>query len=578
MNTKQKNIEGSWQRIAFYSVACGVLLAILIYGTISFFVKAQRPTITMTLATVPLRSQEGLRVNPKAQFGKPWVPVEATRVEGVLTFRGNPTRNFYGVGPIPSNPKILWRYPISNIKKQAQPEPTQSEPESPPAPKKLCGTSIDLEVESLWCGTGWTGQPAILDRGIIKWLIFGAYDYNVHFVNADTGKILAAPFPTGDIIKTSVTLDPEGYGLIYFGSRDNYLRVIAIDHILHATSLYDPANTSAQEIWKLRADYPTLTDQELPRTYWNDDWDSSPLLVDDFLLAGGENSIFHVIKLNRGFGADNFAELDVGEIYFLPSYTDELFADLERENGGLRDENVSIESSPVLVGKVVYFANSGGLIQGWNLEPLERNQAPVKVFSFWAGDDVDSTIVADDEGMLYVGVERDRLTERGDEVGQIIKLNPLLQEDPLVWSITDRGFTPNIPNTSGVWSTVAIAGEVVYATTDSGRLLAIDRNDGQILWQKQFRDQIWSSPVVVDETLIVAVPSETAGIYELRAYDVASFSNPNNEELGTGPRSFPKFLWKVSLEGVVESTPVVWKGKIYVGNRNGHMLAIGDEQ
>ena len=33
--------------------------------------------------------------------------------QGQITFRGNPTRSYYGLGPVPKNPKVLWRYPES---------------------------------------------------------------------------------------------------------------------------------------------------------------------------------------------------------------------------------------------------------------------------------------------------------------------------------------------------------------------------------------------------------------------------------------------------------------------------------
>ena len=61
------------------------------------------------------------------------------------------------------------------------------------------------------------------------WVVFGAYDRAIHFVDADTGQDIIPPFPTGDIIKGSVTIDPQGYPIVYSGSRDNYLRAIAFD-------------------------------------------------------------------------------------------------------------------------------------------------------------------------------------------------------------------------------------------------------------------------------------------------------------------------------------------------------------
>ena len=93
-------------------------------------------------------------------------------------------------------------------------------------------------------------------------------------------------FPTGDIIKGSVTVDPDGFPLVYTGSRDNYLRVIAFDRPAARPSCGSSRPTPCR---------PTM---------WNDDWDGSPLIIDDYLFEGGENSQFHIVKLNRGYGAD----------------------------------------------------------------------------------------------------------------------------------------------------------------------------------------------------------------------------------------------------------------------------------
>ena len=82
----------------------------------------------------------------------------------------------------------------------------------------MCGSSIDQSGEKTWCGTGWTGQPAVFERQGKTWVVFGAYDYAVHFLDAATGRELLPSFRTGDIIKGSVTVDPDGFPLVYTGS------------------------------------------------------------------------------------------------------------------------------------------------------------------------------------------------------------------------------------------------------------------------------------------------------------------------------------------------------------------------
>jgi outer membrane protein assembly factor BamB len=67
--------------------------------------------------------------------------------------------------------------------------------------------------------------------------------------------------------------------------------------------------------------------------------------------------------------------------------------------------------------------------------------------------------------------------------------------------------------------------------------------------------------VVVDSTLIVA---DCEGA--VRAFDV--------REQGREP----PVLWEFRLPSgaCIESTPAVWRGRIYVGARDGYFYAIGD--
>src|SRR5438445_578649 len=74
-------------------------------------------------------------VDPKSVFG----PYAGATVPGLLTFRGNPTRNYYGQGPVPAAPHVLWQYPG----------------------KKMCSDSEDRGETTQWCGNGWTGEPAV---------------------------------------------------------------------------------------------------------------------------------------------------------------------------------------------------------------------------------------------------------------------------------------------------------------------------------------------------------------------------------------------------------------------------------
>ena len=98
------------------------------------------------------------------------------------------------------------------------------------------------------------------------------------------------------------------------------------------------------------------------------------MILRGHLLIGGENSQFHIVELNRGYDENGAVTVDPELVFNRPGWDDELI----RAVGN----NVSIESSVAMSGNVVYFANSGGLIQGWDLAGLEHDLDVLRVFRF----------------------------------------------------------------------------------------------------------------------------------------------------------------------------------------------------
>src|SRR4029450_6287051 len=111
----------------------------------------------------------------------------------------------------------------------------------------------------------------------------------------------------------SVTVDPDGFPLVYTGSRDNYFRVLAID------------GDKPRELWKLsaKAGSPPL---------WNDDWDGSALILDDYLFEGGENSQFHIVKLNRAYDAKGKVTVSPKLVFNAPGWDSQLLKDIGDNN------------------------------------------------------------------------------------------------------------------------------------------------------------------------------------------------------------------------------------------------------
>ncbi len=436
-------------------------------------------------------------------------PFPGARAAGLLNFRGNPTRTYYGTGPLPDNPTVLWKR------------------------GPFCGLSTDENGPRTWCGTGWTGQPVVRANTDPMEVIFGAYDHKVHFFDAETGATLRRPFATGDIIKGSVSLDPTGAPFLYVGSRDNYLRALRLDE------------DRATEVWRLSS----ISGDGV----WNNDWDANPLILGDYLLTGSENSWFYAVALNRGRDAEGRPSIAPEVVNRVPGFTSALFR-------AIGDQMVSIESSALAVGRRVYFANSGGLIQGYDIRKLLKGatREEAQVLEYAAGDDIDATLIADAEGMIYAAIEDERrLSPAKTASGQLLKLDPSKPDDPLVWSLRIPGRTGG---KGGIWATPALHKGHLYVPTHIGGLLTVDIKTGEVTSELPSPWHGWSSPVVIDDELLVADCDGALTKYAL--------TNPAR----------PREIWRYPVPGAGcwESTPAVWEGVIYLGNRDGHFYAIGE--
>jgi outer membrane protein assembly factor BamB len=437
-----------------------------------------------------------------------------TAFEGLTTFRGNATRTYYGEGPVPLDPMIGWRVP--------------TEP--------LCSVSyVGIDPDE-WCGTGWTGQPNVVvgEDGTIE-VREGAYDGMYHFLDGTTGQPVRPPLPTRDLAKGSATSDPDGFPLYYAGSRDGRFRIVATDR------------RAPVVLWSIHG----ATSVERPLR--NDDWDAAALVVDDVLFQGGENGWLYVIRLHRRYDERRLVRVAPEIVATVPGWDDELLR-------VLGDAEVSIENSVALHEGILYFANSGGLVQGWDVADVLAGGSRVeRVFRFWTGDDTDATVVIDDAGALYVASEYQRLGDRSREVGQLMKLDPSRPNDPLRWSIDAREI--GFEGAGGSWSTPALYGDLVFFTTAAGRVLAVERETGDIRWERQVGAPAIGSPVVVDGVL---VQGDCDG--DLWAWDVSE------------PDADPVLLWKLHFNDCIESTPAVWRGWIYFGTRQGYLYGLTERR
>ncbi len=275
----------------------------------------------------------------------------------------------------------------------------------------------------------------------------------------------------------------------------------------------------------------------------------SSIIIDDIMYEGGENGWFFAFELNREYLEDGQVDVDPEMLLAMPGYNDDLISKAGR--------NVSIESSAVAFEQRVYFANSGGRVVGLDVSNIRSGEAPI-VFDYYAGGDIDATMVVDEDGFLYVSIEHEPSQmnslerNRNLEVGQLIKLDPYTDDDPRIWGIDLTSGTSD----SGIWATPALYEGLLYVNTHLGDLIVVDTMSGELLWSDPVGWHSWSSPVVIEDTLVVATCTG-----ELRGY---SLENP----------SLPVREWTIQVsETCIEATPAVFDGRIYLGSRDGFIRA-----
>jgi len=289
---------------------------------------------------------------------------------------------------------------------------------------------------------------------------------------------------------------------------------------------------------------------------WNDDWDPAPRVINDVLFANSENSIFHAWQLNRTYDAQGMVQVAPELLVQFPAWDDELMANIQSGcTIGVRCVSTSIESTPAFFEGRVYFGTSAGWVIGLDITNVTEGEV-TKVFEYWVGDDVDGSIVIDDEGMLYVPVEWKRFLQRGRDVGQLVKLDPYTDGDPRIWGMFSLTAPPA---RGGMFSTPALGDGVIYVVTNKGFLVAVDQETGAEVWIYTLTPSSWSSPVVIGDQLLAVDYLGT-----MHAFDL------------TDPRA-PTPLWTFKVgTGTIEATPAVWNGRIYLWNRDGHLYAIED--
>lgn len=453
----------------------------------------------------------------------------------IKTFRGNDKRNYYGENP-PSHLKLKWKIDLGS------------------------GKSLVKDMQKIWAGAGWTGQPLLVLENGKPYIIQGAYDYNLRKIDANTGKVVWK-YRFDDIIKGTGTIWenphadlPENRFVILQGSRYGYKNDWAAKVI---PSFRGISLLTGKELWRMN----------VRRTYsYSRDVDASTLVLNDTAYIGLENGIFTIFNPDNSFAhlKDSILQPFVFKEHILFNDSDIL----------LHGRNFVTESSPTLLGNKIIIA-ACSRIYSYNLKTKKLD------WNFYLATDIDGTPVVTKDNKILVPLERQYIKGQGG----VLKLDPEKSEVQAVewffptenkqfgeWeggivgtvavndSYNEADTLPKIAAFSGIDGNLYV---IDYMTIDTTKkVLSPDEKTEYVTPQLLFKYSIGSgisSPVIIENKIIAC---SSSGIY-LFEYQT------KNKKMNF------KLIDKI-LGIPVEASPIVWNKKIYVASRNGFLYCLGD--
>ena len=411
-------------------------------------------------------------------------PLDYGQASGVLTFRGNNFRSSGAFGLVDLREKTMaqvWERPVGS----------------------LASSSWSFS----WTGTGWTGQPIIVEwsdevremmnlnpdkkaKKGLKEVIYATMDGNVYFFDLDDGKDTRPAIRIGASIKGTPAVDPRGWPILYVGQGD-----------------FQPKGSAKREVgFRIFS----LIDQKLlyfqntidTRAY-RQEWgalDSSPIVdgKTDTLLWCCENGLVYTAKLNTVF--DRTAKT----VSIAPDFTV-----LRYKSKATRLQGV--ESSPSVYGRYAYFNDNSGILNCLDLMTMQ----PVWMRPLEDDSDVTTTLdYAAGQLALYTGTEIDW---QKDIVGNYLGDAYVYRIDPLtgatVWKSSYPCWTKNAANSgddinggclgSPVVGRKKMSDLVVFSfcmtngVYSGNSLVAFRKDNGAIAWEYRMKQYSWSSPVAI---------------------------------------------------------------------------------
>ena len=479
--------------------------------------------------------------------------------QGVLhpSFLGAEKRNSSGLGPAPTRLSLIWKTKIGS-------GPTQRK--------------SDNKTE-YWSGTGWTGQPTVVrDKGV-DWLLIGGYDHNLHKIAMKTGRVMwQSPWP--DVMKgtNTVVANPKPTSeanriIVVSGSRRGSDLSVGDKRIapLRAVSF-----ANGKELWRL----------PVPKTAnYSQDVDSSPLWYKGVLYAPVESGYVYALDPFRTRVVNG-----VRQPVVLARSRKLYDASDVAKHPDVGGANLAVEASPSAIGDVIYITAGSGHVYGLDSKTLKV------VWDYKTGSDIDGTPVVNYADHLLVTIEKQYIKQDGG-LYMFDPTKPAAKAPIWYFPTPSRGISE--------WAGGSVGSATVNDATNNGsrpRLAAFSSVDGNlyvvsqdVLTSRKVKGPGPSAPVRVPYKVAqqyvgpsISTPAFVGDRIVVGGYDRKirvlglRYTQAKKGQAGALPSPDGRW-WKATLRqlssyatnGSVESAPLVWKNRVFVGSRDGYLYCLG---
>lgn len=457
------------------------------------------------------------------------LPERYAQIDGVVTFRGDNFRSgaAYGTANVSSKSlSVVW--------------------------KNSTGGLADSDGFN-WTGSGWTGQALVAKwpeatrknmTAMYDWarekkdlveVIHATLDGYVRFYELSTGEKTRDALFLGFNFKGAGALDPRGYPILYVG-----------------------AGVDSSAKGSARALVVNLLDNSIMFEFGKNDgfadrgwymFDSSPLVSADTdqLIYPGESGILYIIHLNTKYDeANGTLSVDPDNI-------------VKWKYKGTRTGSkywLGVESSAAIINHYAFLADNGG-----NLMCLDLNTLKL----VWVQDILDDTncspVVSIEDGHPYIYISTSfHMGWRSSSKAEIPIFKIDAETGEIVWKTSYECYTVS-DLSGGVQGTIAVGknklSDMIFVPVartpgaGSGTLVALRKDTGEKVWERETSVYSWSSPV---------------DFYDKDGNGYLAYCNTGfNLYLIDGKTG--DVLDQMNLGGNIEASPVVYNSYIVVGTR-----------